>query len=145
MTAAAVSTAGYTVGYNGGDRPRTEAESDPVPGVDLPVPSEDIETRLGKDSIPAVVDPAFAADWSGLDTEGIDDPTLPDETAVIGLESDGAARAYPLRVLNWHEIVNGDFAGPIAVTYCVMRKQRRRQAPCRRRTDDFRRLRSTVA
>jgi hypothetical protein len=119
MAGIAVSSAGCTVGYTGGDRP-FEAESDPVPGVDLPVPSEDIEIRLGKDSIPAIVDPAFAADWSGLDPEGIDDPTLPDETAVIGLERDGAARAYPLRVLDWHEIVNDNFAGPIAVTYCVL-------------------------
>jgi hypothetical protein len=37
---------------------------------------------------------------------------------VLGVVINGAARAYPLRVLNWHEIVNDTLAGrPIAVTY----------------------------
>ncbi len=37
---------------------------------------------------------------------------------VIGVAIDGDARAYPLRVLNWHEIVNDVVGGvPIAVTY----------------------------
>ena len=40
---------------------------------------------------------------------------------VIGVEIDGEARAYPLRILEHHEIVNdriGDL--PIAVTYCPL-------------------------
>jgi hypothetical protein len=37
---------------------------------------------------------------------------------VIGIRIQGEARAYPIRVLNWHEIVNDELAGmPIAVTY----------------------------
>jgi len=37
---------------------------------------------------------------------------------VIGVFLDGRARAYPLRALNWHEIVNDTLGGrPIAVTY----------------------------
>lgn len=37
---------------------------------------------------------------------------------VIGVEVNGEARCYPLRVLNWHEIVNDTLGGvPIAVTY----------------------------
>ena len=37
---------------------------------------------------------------------------------MIGVEIDGEARAYPLRVLNWHEVVNDTLGGmPIAVTY----------------------------
>lgn len=37
---------------------------------------------------------------------------------VIGVVRNGQARAYPLRVLNWHEIVNDHLGGdPIAVTY----------------------------
>ena len=40
---------------------------------------------------------------------------------VIALEIDGDARAYPLRVLIWHEIAN-DVVGsvPVAVTYCPL-------------------------
>lgn len=37
---------------------------------------------------------------------------------VIGVVIEGQARAYPLRVLNWHEVCNDTLAGmPIAVTY----------------------------
>lgn len=37
---------------------------------------------------------------------------------VIGVTIGGQARAYPLRVLNWHEVINDTLAGaPIAVTY----------------------------
>ena len=37
---------------------------------------------------------------------------------VIGVAIGGQARAYPLRVLNWHEVCNDSLAGvPIAVTY----------------------------
>lgn len=37
---------------------------------------------------------------------------------VLGIAIDGVARAYPLRILNAHEIVNDEIAGvPIAVTY----------------------------
>lgn len=37
---------------------------------------------------------------------------------VIGVVVNGAARAYPLKILNWHEIVNDTLGGePILVTY----------------------------
>lgn len=37
---------------------------------------------------------------------------------VVGIAWDGAARAYPLRVLAWHEVVNDTLGGvPVAVTY----------------------------
>lgn len=37
---------------------------------------------------------------------------------VVGVAIGGEARAYPLRVLNWHEVANDELAGrPIAVTY----------------------------
>ena len=37
---------------------------------------------------------------------------------VIGVSADGEARAYPLRLLRWHEVVNDTIGGePIAVTY----------------------------
>jgi len=40
------------------------------------------------------------------------------EDRVVGVEVNGEARAYPIRVLNWHEIVNDELGGvPIAVTY----------------------------
>ncbi len=40
---------------------------------------------------------------------------------VIAFPLDANARAYPLRVLTWHEIVNDTVAGvPVAVTYCPL-------------------------
>jgi len=93
----------------------------PLDDVDLPVPREELDWRLAQDSIPAVVEPAFADDWRGLDPDDPDtDPSLPADAPVIGVARAGKARAYPLRILDWHEIVNDDFGGPIAVTYCVL-------------------------
>lgn len=46
---------------------------------------------------------------------------LQDQSPVIALEIDGEARAYPLAILTWHEIVN-DVVGsvPVAVTFCPL-------------------------
>lgn len=66
-----------------------------------------------RDGIPSIDDPAFepVADVS----------RYADREPVIMLEIDGKARAYPLSVLTWHEIVNDTLAGkPVAVTYCPL-------------------------
>ena len=40
---------------------------------------------------------------------------------VVALEIDGDARAYPLAILIWHEIVNDEVGGvPVTVTYCPL-------------------------
>ncbi|MFB6297086.1 MAG: DUF3179 domain-containing protein [Salinirussus sp.] len=67
----------------------------------------------GTDCIPSIDDPAFqSADRAGW---------LADEDLVIGVEIDGDARAYPLRILAVHEIVNDEVGGqPVAVTYCPL-------------------------
>ncbi len=66
-----------------------------------------------KDGIPSIDDPAFVAVSQAPDLA----PTEP----VIGLAIEGDARAYPLRVLTWHEIVNDVVGGvPVAVTYCPL-------------------------
>ncbi|WP_322989515.1 DUF3179 domain-containing protein [Hoeflea sp.] len=66
-----------------------------------------------RDGIPPIDDPAFLPvnQVSGLD----------DKEPVMSVVIDGAARAYPLRVMIWHEIVNDTLAGrAIAVTYCPL-------------------------
>jgi len=66
-----------------------------------------------RDGIPSIDHPKFAA-AAGL--RGIND-----NEPVIGLEIDGDARAYPLRILTWHEIVNDVVAGkPVTVTFCPL-------------------------
>lgn len=40
---------------------------------------------------------------------------------VIGVQVNGASRAYPLAILNWHEVINDTLGGkPIAVIYCPL-------------------------
>mgnify|MGYP006290283917 CR=1 FL=1 len=40
---------------------------------------------------------------------------------VIGVEINGKARAYPHRILNWHEVVNDKLGGePILISYCPL-------------------------
>ncbi len=66
-----------------------------------------------KDGIPAIDDPRFVAVAEAGDLA----PAEP----VIGLVIAGDARAYPLRILTWHEIVNDTVGGtPVAVTYCPL-------------------------
>jgi hypothetical protein len=94
----------------------------------FPVARGELKRGAGKDRIPAIVDPVFAEDWSGLDVEvqssfggrNSIEPRLGAVDTVIGVERDGEARAYPLRVLNWHEVVNDALGGPLLVTYCPL-------------------------
>jgi hypothetical protein len=66
-----------------------------------------------RDGIPPIDAPAFKPVAEDRDLE----PNDP----VIGLEIAGDARAYPLRILIWHEIVNDTVGGvPVAVTYCPL-------------------------
>jgi len=49
------------------------------------------------------------------------DTYLPDQQPVVAVEIGGEARAYPLILLNNHEIVNTELAGvPLAVTFCPL-------------------------
>ena len=61
--------------------------------------------RVGKDRMPSIDEPAFAA---------LDDPRLAQyridgDTLVIGYAAEGEAKAYPIHIMNRHEIVNDTF------------------------------------
>src|SRR5262249_22543445 len=63
--------------------------------------------------IPALDQPKMipAADAGYLNA---DDP-------VFGVEINGDARAYPLRIANWHEMVNDVVGGvPVSLAYCTL-------------------------
>ncbi len=67
----------------------------------------------GKDCIPSIDKPQFesaqSASW------------LRDSDVVFAIDYMGAQRAYPQRIMNWHEIVNDTIAGdPIVVTFCPL-------------------------
>lgn len=65
------------------------------------------------DGIPSIDDPKFVNPNQAN--------FLSDSDMVIGLNHNGIARAYPLLILVWHEIVNDVVGGtPVAVTYCPL-------------------------
>ncbi len=83
------------------------------------VPAQEIvATGMPKDGLPALVNPAV---WTLPDAEGRTakrSKFLVPSDRVIGVVLGGSARAYPLRLLVWHEVVNDTLdSRPIAVTY----------------------------
>ena len=76
--------------------------------------SEVVSGGPPKDGIPALSAPSFIAVSKAS--------RLKDVEPVMTLEIDGSlARAYPLRYLIWHEIVNDQIKDiPVAVTYCPL-------------------------
>lgn len=85
---------------------------------DLLAPRVDLEALVSEgpppDGIPAIDAPKFRS---------IEDAELSlDETEpVIVLDIGGDARAYPVEIMMWHEIVNDVVGGvPVAVTYCPL-------------------------
>ena len=66
-----------------------------------------------KDGIPSIDNPVFAT--------VLDSQFMSDSDTVIGLEINGQAKAYPLFILVWHEIVNDKVGGlPVSITYCPL-------------------------
>jgi len=67
-----------------------------------------------QDCIPAITKPQF-------DSAAAASRWLNDGDVVFGSSYGGVQRAYPQRILNWHEIVNDVVAGsPILVTFCPL-------------------------
>ena len=69
------------------------------------IPVEDI--RGGgppKDGIPALFNPDY------LTANEADKLLKPDEK-VLGLTLKGVSRAYPIRIMSWHELVNDEIGG----------------------------------
>jgi hypothetical protein len=75
------------------------------------VPLSEIVDGPPKDGIPALDAPKFvSADQARK--------FLSDKDRVLGVATAGGAKAYPIRILNWHEIVNDEIKGhPITVTW----------------------------
>jgi hypothetical protein len=79
------------------------------------VPLAEIRSVIPRDRIPSIDAPVFVGAGE-IVRHGVDDLE-----PVIGLVVGGEARAYPLRVMTWHEIVNDVVGGvPVAVTYCPL-------------------------
>jgi len=66
-----------------------------------------------KDGIPAIDAPKFvhAAEVGFIEATA----------RVLGIERNGVAKAYPIAILNWHEIVNDELGGePVVVSFCPL-------------------------
>jgi len=94
-----------------------EVVAETVNGFDLSnsiVPQSEIFSGgPPRDGIPALTDPKFIsvakADW------------LKSDSRILGVYINGIAKAYPLQIMNWHEIVNDTFGKKHAlITYCPL-------------------------
>ncbi len=76
--------------------------------------SEIFSGGVPRDGIPPIDNPKFTTPQAANEWLG-------DQEPVISFEINGEARAYPLQILTWHEIVNDEVAGvPVAVTFCPL-------------------------
>jgi hypothetical protein len=75
------------------------------------VPLREIRASVARDAIPALTRPEFlSADQA--------DRLLKRSERVLGVALNGEAKAYPLRILNWHELVNDSLGGqPVLVSW----------------------------
>ena len=78
------------------------------------VPVEEIlQGGPPKDGIPAIDRPAFVGARDATDLRPGD--------MVLGVFRNGIAKAYPIRILNWHEVVNDRFgAEGVVITFCPL-------------------------
>jgi hypothetical protein len=80
---------------------------DPLRDIDPEIPG--MKASVARDFITALWEPQFAR---------AGDATLSNDEPVIGLAINGQAKAYPLAILNSHEIANDVVGGiPVAVTW----------------------------
>lgn len=85
-----------------------------APGVAHEIRLEEVVWGgVSKDGIPALTNPAFQP--------AADPPWVRPGDLVFGVEINGDARAYPLRVLDWHEMFNDVVGGvPVSLAYCTL-------------------------
>lgn len=82
-------------------------------GGDWAVPRAQIAEGEGNGDIPAINNPKF--------TKASEVTFLPDTSLIIGMKIGSTIRAYPLIIMDWHEVVN-DLVDtlPIALTYSAL-------------------------
>jgi hypothetical protein len=72
-----------------------------------------VHAVLIKEKIEAIVHPKFVDAKGAVSLQPLD--------RVIGVVIGKVAKAYPVRILRWHQVVNDVIDGkPIAVTYCPL-------------------------
>lgn len=106
------------------EQPPAEDSQKPPAGAerefttDFSISSIDFDEVLSggppKDGIPSILNPKFVG------IQDADDWLSPVEPVVL-VEVNGEAKAYPIQILMWHEIVNDSIGGvPVLVTFCPL-------------------------
>lgn len=80
------------------------------------IPVDEIFEGAGRDGIPSIENPRFlSAQNSVVDTY------MNPEDLIIGLKIGDEVRAYPHKILDWHEIVNDEINGQkFTINYCPL-------------------------
>ncbi len=75
------------------------------------IPEEEIKSGgPPKDGIPALTNPQYLSASEAMFMQA--------DEEVIGIYLNGVARAYPIRILSWHELVNDRFGDlPVLVSW----------------------------
>lgn len=82
-------------------------------GGEWTVPVNQIAEGEGSGDIPAINNPQF--------TQANQVNFLNDSSSIIGVNINGIIRAYPLEIMEWHEVVNDQFDTiPVAITYSTL-------------------------
>lgn len=101
-------------GQNTMEGPPTADHTLPIPDSTAALANSIVSGGVPQDGIPSIDNPQFIS---------VDETNewLDDGDPVFGIEIEGDVRAYPQRVLVWHEIVNDVIGGhSVAVTYCPL-------------------------
>lgn len=112
---------GRTWIWAGGDKDGPGAEWYEFTGS--PIPAAELQFGIGKDRIRAIDDPLYVSPTDprllSLDTSPYrpeEKPKTNDEIKVIGFSEGGQALAYPIALLDHHELVNDTIGGkPVTV------------------------------
>ena len=112
---------GRTLLWAAGDPDSPDAEWYDFTGA--PIPAEELQFGIGKDRIPAIDDPIFVSPDDPRLLEIPQSPYRPEEypetnqdIVVIGYVQGHDVRAYPIALLDGHEIVNDVLGGkPVTV------------------------------
>ncbi len=97
-----------------------QSNGNPPPSTPNPngwlVPVEEVfDGGTGKDGIPALLDPEM------VETGSPGSAYLAPQDLVLGLKQGNEVRAYPHKILDWHEIINDQIGDrSVAITYCPL-------------------------